>query len=863
MRLASRLRSAHPSLGAEALLSGLVVLCPLALGGAAGWLPWPLVALSGLAAGLASLSAWKRQQRLHLPLLAWVLATSAALCLLQLLPLPPALLARLSPHAAELREAILLPLGIAGPRPLSLEPPATWRALALALAALLVFASAVQVSRTPSARERLLAVLAATGAGLAATGLVHALLGLQALWGFFSFTHARPPLLTPFGNPNHLAAWLGLSSTVAVGLALSTRSRGRAAAWALAAVLSGTGVVLSLSRGGIAAFAFSQGLLVLLLRRQSRSRGPLLAVVACLLAAAVAGGLVALEPLAAEWASTRDIQAASRSKVAPWPEVASAARAYPLGMGRGAFELAFPRYQARVEPNTLTHPENALLQLWAELGLPGLVLLVGMLVAFLRLLAQPRREPYELAVLAGVAGLGLHDCFDFSLEFPASAVAALVALATVARPREREPSRAQPAQGLSPVWGLGTAMALTALGLGALIPGRHTAAQAEQELQALVEAGAPMEEVRARAVALVERHPADHALQDWLGVAWAAQGRSGAGEALAAANRALFLRPVDAVAHRVAARALLSVERRTQAFGEYRLAQEAGDSQALEEALARARTLEELAALTPDSVQSAQEIAVALVLRYGGPERALGYLEWAGERFGEVQGVERLWEQLARLRLGRGEAEAAQAALAELERRAPEALPTGVLRAELMWARGKREAALQTLAEQVARNPGEVELAFVLARYQVEAGRTRQALETLERVAPELSGPEQRARALALEASAHEREGYRLRGLEVWQRVVRLAPEPNAWLEVARLHEVLQQTDEARQAVGEALKLLPPEATEARKQAEAWATRLEATLSQRAEQWRQQQQERMEGQGSELAPEEEQAEQEP
>ncbi|MFP2901599.1 hypothetical protein [Corallococcus sp. 4LFB] len=54
--------------------------------------------------------------------------------------------------------------------------------------------------------------------------------------------------MTPFGNPNHLAGFLGLCATVAVGLALSKQPRSRAWPFAMAALVSGAGVLLSLSR---------------------------------------------------------------------------------------------------------------------------------------------------------------------------------------------------------------------------------------------------------------------------------------------------------------------------------------------------------------------------------------------------------------------------------------------------------------------------------------------------------------------------------------------------------------------------------------------------------------------------------------
>ncbi|QRN95939.1 O-antigen ligase family protein [Archangium violaceum] len=814
----------------------LLVLLPLALGSAPGWVLWPLVVLAGLAFVLACVGAWRQRRSLHLPLLALPLGAGALLCLLQLVPLPPGLLAVLSPEAAALRDFTLVPLGLDGPRPLSLDPPSTWRELARHLAYLLTFIAAVQVCRSGRARRRLLGTLAFTGAGVASLGLLHSLLGLDRLWGVIAFVHARPPLLTPFGNPNHLAAFLTLSATVALGLALSSGTRVRAVPFAVAAVLSGAGVLLSLSRGGIAFFVFGQlafGLL-LLGRRAEKARARTWrrggAVLLCFLAVLAVGGYVASERISAELATADSVEELRQSKMELWPVVASAARAFPLGMGRGAFESAFPRYQTRPVINTSTHPENAVLQLASELGVPGVLLLVVLLWGFGRLLRREGLGVLEVAVLAGVAALGLHDLFDFSLELPASAVAAWVALATVARPDDR--ARSGSPRGRAPLAGLAVGVALTAVALVALVPGGSTLAAAEEELGGLVAARAPLAEVRARGLALIDRHPADHGLQDLMGIALADAGRSEAVEALAFANRALFLNPQDARAHRVAARALLTLGRRTQAFLEYRLAFEAGDRELVwREALGRARTLAELQALTPDAPADVVPFATELI-RTGHAQEALPWLAWARERLGTAPEVVGLWEREARLRLDRHELMEAEAASAEVSRRAPDALSSHLLHADVLRAQGRKEEALEFLEALRTRFPGDEELAFTLARQQVDLGLTRRARETLHQVAPYLSSLPHRAQLFMLEGASYEQEGHRARALESWKSVARIQPGPEAWFKVASLHESLYQLDAAARAAREGLRLLP---AEKRAEGEAWVARLETAERQRTE----------------------------
>ncbi len=833
----SRSRTSRYTHGAEAVLTVLLVLLPLALGSAPTWVHGPLVVLAGLAFVLACVGAWRQQRSLHLPLLALPLGAGALLCLLQLVPLPPGLLAVLSPEAAGLRDFVLVPLGLDGPRPLSMDPPATWRELARHLAYLLIFVAAVQVCRSGRARRRLLTTLAFTGAGVAVLGLLHALLGFDTLFGVIRFLHARPPLLTPFGNPNHLAVFLGLSATVSLGLALSSGGRTRAVPYVLATVLSGMGVVLSLSRGGIAFFVFGMLAFALLLLR-SRQEGTQGArtwrrggmVVLCLLAVLAVGGQAASEHLAAELETADSVEELRHSKVAQWPVLASVARAYPLGLGRGAFESAFPRYQTQPVLHTSTHPENAVLQLATEFGVPGLLLLAVTLWGFVRLLRREGWGSAELAVLAGVAALGLHELFDFSLELPASAVAVWVALASVARPEDRQ--RAEAPRGHAPPRVLAAGVALTAVALAALVPGWSTLEKAEAELGALVAARAPLTEVRARGLALIDRHPADHALQDMVGMAHANAGRAEAAEALAFANRALFLNPVDAWAHRMAAHALLTLGHRTQAFLEYRLAFEAGDQALMwSEAIKRPRTLAELQALTPDTARYVVVFASQLQ-RAGHQELMLPWLAWARERFDAVPESAQLWEREARVRLQRRELAEAEAASAEVSRRAPDALSSHLLRADVLQALGRGNEAVEVLEALRPRFPGNVELAFALARLQVDMGLTRRARESLQQVNPLVSNYSQRAQLYILEASSYEREGLRTRALESWKSAVRMQPSGSLWFKVARLHESLHQFDAAARAVREGL-LLQPEAR--RGEGEAWVARLEAAERQRVE----------------------------
>jgi tetratricopeptide (TPR) repeat protein len=372
------------------------------------------------------------------------------------------------------------------------------------------------------------------------------------------------------------------------------------------------------------------------------------------------------------------------------------------------------------------------------------------------------------------------------------------------------------------------------------VPGRHTIAEAEAELVGLVQARTPLEQVRARALTLIDRHPSDYLLYGLVGSVYATGGKATAGEALAFVNRALYLRPMDAASHRIAARALLALGRRSQGFLEYRLAYEAGDTEVLgREALQQARTLEELQALSPNAPRVVATLALSLAAYPERQEQALAWFAWAREHFEalrsdrspeaprvrfDVRDMDALWDHEARLRVARRELGAAEALCTELERRAPEALEPVVLRAEVLRAQGRREEAVQLLERTLPRFPGKVELSFVLASHMLEAGLTRRVREVLQQASPFISDYPQRARLLSLEGASYEREGMLARALERYQTVARLVPAPEAHFTVARLHESLRHYGDAARAVREGLRLLPGGT---RREEEAWVARLD------------------------------------
>ena len=209
------------SIAAEVALLLPVAFAPLALGTVHDVPLWIACGLAVAAFAVAAWACFRSGEPFELPLPVLAFAGVALVIALQLLPLPPILIGLLSPRAKEIFSFVLGDAG-SGWRPISLNPPATARELAKALAGTLVVAAACQVARSRRARGRLTLAVGLLALLVALIGFVHELLGATSLFGVYAWSF-RPTLLTTFANPNHLAAFLALGATLLLARVLSER----------------------------------------------------------------------------------------------------------------------------------------------------------------------------------------------------------------------------------------------------------------------------------------------------------------------------------------------------------------------------------------------------------------------------------------------------------------------------------------------------------------------------------------------------------------------------------------------------------------------------------------------------------------
>src|SRR5262245_38661990 len=427
-------------------------MAPWALGAVHPQAYVPLLAV----AYVAGITSWARGHwaRAHghfvpkVPGARWLLALHL-LVLVQLVPLPPALLRFLSPGAFMHYDFVTLGPLIAW-HPISVSPDDTVRALVFLGGMSLLYGLAFRDFTTAGWRRTVTAVLVGSATLMAVEAMIQAqsrdptrILGIYKPpwdWGVFG----------PYVNKNHFAGYLVLAfplalawareafhevrhtwqrrriGWVALGEPQGARLIGRTA---LVLVL-GAGLLFSRSRGGLLAAAFATLAVPLLLRRK---RLAIASAVALAVATFLLFGFDALQP-----ATSRGV---ADTRFGLWRDALRMLPDFPVfGSGLNTFGLIYTGYRTVFAIGWFGEAHNDYLQALLELGVAGFVVVAGLTALLLRT-ASRNAQAGTLAV--GLLGTALASCVhalvDFNWQIPGNAATfALLAGMAVQEPPRRE-----------------------------------------------------------------------------------------------------------------------------------------------------------------------------------------------------------------------------------------------------------------------------------------------------------------------------------------------------------------------------------------------------------------------------------------
>lgn len=411
-----------------------------------------------------------------------------ALTVFQLIPLPPAVIAALSPATSDVwSEAsgvvrLATGSGSMGWRPLSVEPSATRFELLRLLALLAAFQAAAMLGSSTKRRLAVAVAIAAAATFVMLYGVREAALDRFAIWGWRN-TKIFGRVTGTFVNPNHFAHYVALAFPLALfgfAIAWHEAARPRLSLGAHLArvldrrpVLSGVSVLLSITCLAAILVAQSRGALLavtsavlivaaLMLRRSRRSRrwAALLAVGAAvvfitLLLVAYLGAertIARFKPLQEEQATFGGRRTGIVAAFRLWER-------FPLlGTGVGTFEDVVSMTQAADVSNLYSHAHNDYLEIAATAGTAGLVIaLVTLLAGYVALARETfgargsalrwNRRAYQGAAFASLTIAMIHALVDFNFFIPANAATLAIIVGTAVAPRYTRESSGDAVQG--------------------------------------------------------------------------------------------------------------------------------------------------------------------------------------------------------------------------------------------------------------------------------------------------------------------------------------------------------------------------------------------------------------------------------
>ena len=413
----------------------LLAAAPLALGAVHEPAFIPLLVI-GSTVGIASWARgyWSRAHGIAVPAVAGgrLLVALHALVLVQLVPLPPAVLRAVSPGSFAFYESMsLIPIGW---RPVTVNPADTARGFAFLAGMSLLYAAVFREFEDERWRRRLAATVVLTACVMTLAALVQAasadptrIYGLWKPrwdWGVYG----------PYVSRNHFAGYLAMAIPIAFGFAaesaLSVRrswgnrrfgwvALGEAAGIATmrrgaAAMVLMVGLLASHSRGGLLAFgAGSFGVLAFL------RRGRVLAL--ALIAALVVVGLLWVDVGATRAAFvTRGLK---QSRFALWSDAFRMLPRFPvLGAGFNAFGTSYTQYQTIERYEWYGEAHNEYLQALLDTGIVGAAVVAALLLRLLKAgLRAARATPLDAGVLGAILACSVHNVVDFNWQIPANA----------------------------------------------------------------------------------------------------------------------------------------------------------------------------------------------------------------------------------------------------------------------------------------------------------------------------------------------------------------------------------------------------------------------------------------------------------
>ncbi|MEL6341917.1 MAG: O-antigen ligase family protein [Myxococcota bacterium] len=301
-------------------------------------------------------------------------------------------------------------------RPLALDTPSALQVGAWMTAwTPLVLATIIMLRSAPGRRRRLEDAILLSAVLVVVLEILQRLTGAPSIYWVSGLFSAKSRSFGSFINPNHAGALLAVAGTIAL-------SRRTAAGASLAGGL-GLATLATGSRGALLAFVVGATVALCL------DGGPRLRAGIATAAAGLGLLVVALDPrkvfekLSLRIIPEDHLQDVTTGRPQLWSDTVGLILDTPLlGVGLGSFEAAFPAVKDSVRFATISHAHSEPLQAFAEHGVVLGMVWIGLVLAALRY-AQTRRQHGWLAAAIALISASL---VDFPLRLGALSLLAAV-----------------------------------------------------------------------------------------------------------------------------------------------------------------------------------------------------------------------------------------------------------------------------------------------------------------------------------------------------------------------------------------------------------------------------------------------------
>jgi O-antigen ligase/Tfp pilus assembly protein PilF len=433
-------------------LLAVLIFSPLAYGTVEIW-SYALMEITIAAAALL-LFFPRRSQSFYRPPGLVPLLLIAGYLLLQAAPLPGAVVRLLSPEAYRIYHETAGVFEGTGWMPLSVHPRATLFEFARFLSYLVFYLVAVQLFTSHTLLKRTMTVIAVFA------GILSLLVIIQFVGRQFDFGSAQEKIfwlrtsvhaemaIGPYVNRNHYAGLMEMIFPLAVSLFLAYRPRSRATAWksrlrdflvhprinhhslyGITALLIGTSVFVSLSRGGIMSLTLSMAVLALWLSRKEKHRKAGRLAIVLFVGILILTGSNGWDRIFERFGEIRN-QAGelNTGRTHYWRDGGTIIGHFPLtGSGTGTWVDIYPRFRTFPGGSRLEHAHNDYIEFLATggiilVGLMGLALFRIARASYRNFGRRHERQAVYLFVasLTAVLSILLHSVVDFNLQVGAN-----------------------------------------------------------------------------------------------------------------------------------------------------------------------------------------------------------------------------------------------------------------------------------------------------------------------------------------------------------------------------------------------------------------------------------------------------------